>query len=196
MIPLNYGAHTTLKLTSCYMSTDGERDTMSEKNAETQKEERMGMGEKVSAEELSEFLSRKGAIELLCSIDMEGSRFNELAEGLEISTTTLAKRLREGQEVVLIRPFAVGGEQGTAHVYTLTERGLGVRHHMMDSGATGAYQMVREAQERFEEKAEEVRDWAVENSETLAKDPYEILDFQLEHEVGPFASDDEDEDEE
>jgi DNA-binding HxlR family transcriptional regulator len=178
------------------MGMDAERDIMSDKNAETEEEDRMRTGDNVSAEELSKFLSRKGAVELLCSIDMGGSRFNELAEELEISTTTLVKRLREGQEVVLIRPFAIGGEQGTAHVYSLTDRGLGVRHHMMDSGATGAYQMLREAQERFEEKAEEVRNWTVENSETLANDPYEILDFQREYEAGPFASDDEDEDEE
>lgn len=163
---------------------------MSDKNTETEEEDRMRTGDNVSAEELSKFLSRKGAVELLCSIDMGGSRFNELTEEIEISTTTLAKRLREGQEVVLIRPFAVGGEQGTAHVYSLTDRGLGVRHHMMDSGATGAYQMLREAQERFEEKAEEVRNWTVENSETLAEDPYEVLNFQMEDQVGPFAPDD------
>lgn len=142
----------------------------------------------VAAEELTGYLSRKGAVELFCEIESGGSRFNELARALDISTTTLSKRLGEGQKVGLIQMKAMRGEQGAVHTYTFTESGRAVGHYLIDSQTIGAYQTLRQAQENFEEKAEKVREWTAENGEIVTKNPMEVMEFMgdFRHESDAF----------
>lgn len=126
------------------------------------------------AEELEDYLTRKGAVELLCEINQSGSRHGELFEALDLSSATLSKRLGEGQDVMLLEVQAARRKGLSVKEYVLTQRGLQIRYHLMEVGTIGAYQMYREAKKKFEEKAEEAREWTAANSEQLAKEPHSI----------------------
>lgn len=147
------------------------------------------------AEELEDYLSKRGTVELLCEINQSGSRYGELSEALDISTSTLTKRLKEGQDVLVIEMQAARRNRSPVNEYTLTKRGFRILYHMMDTNAIGAYQLYREAQAKFEEKAEEVCEWTAANSDQLTKEPHSIpgpdffSDFEDQSENSDESSD-------
>jgi len=109
------------------------------------------------------YLSRKGAIALLCEIDPEGSRFGELVAELPISRPTVAERLGEGQEVELLERQPITGEHGTSHEYVFTPSGATLRNLLYHQGLVVEYQQYKQAREQFETSRDEF-------PETIASD--------------------------
>lgn len=70
--------------------------------------------------EAHEDLDKKGTIEILIEMGCYRHRFSELHEVVDISASTLAKRLEEGIEDGL---WKIKIEEQNMNVYNLTERG-------------------------------------------------------------------------
>lgn len=108
-----------------------------------------------------EFLHQKGSVELLCVLtEAESMRqFTELDNNLEISTSTLSKRLDEGQSVGLIS-VNLNYEEERGHVYRITPLGGDVARKMQRLGLIRTYMKLRGIDETFQEQIEELIEWA------------------------------------
>ena len=133
----------------------------------------MGEQERL-AEQLEDYLGKDGSIQLLCEINQNGARHGDISEGVDISPSTLTKRLREGEELGLIERQAATRNQQAVVEYVLTDRGVQILYHILDVNGLGAYQMYRKARLDFEATAEEIREWAAANSEQLMKEPHSV----------------------
>ncbi|WP_139175841.1 hypothetical protein [Halobellus clavatus] len=102
-----------------------------------------------------EFLTKQGAIELLCEINPFGSRFEELLEEVSISRPTLTNRLAEGREVGFFDLEAVSGDRGTTHAHVLTPKGATARNRLYEIGAVSSYRQYKNARKYFDEMKEE-----------------------------------------
>jgi len=116
---------------------------------------------------IDEYLSLKGAVELLCEISLNGSQYTELDEELAISHTTVGDRLDEGVEASLLtKELATGGHR-TSHKYLLTPKGALIRWKLDTSGTTEAYYAFKNAQQRFNKKKGDIKEYFAENPESL-----------------------------
>ncbi|MFC6723089.1 winged helix-turn-helix transcriptional regulator [Halobium palmae] len=121
-------------------------------------------------EEIRDYPSGKGAIELLCEIGRDGSRYTDLLGELDITSDTLTERLNEAQAALLVEVRAGGHGPGkTVNEYNLRPRGEKVRLHLMNTGTYSSYELYRETRKKFEEDREGAREWMVENSDVLAE---------------------------
>jgi DNA-binding HxlR family transcriptional regulator len=114
-----------------------------------------------------EFLSDKGTIQIFCEMATGGARFSELDDALNISHTTLKKRLREAEEFDFISTDTVDRSQGHTHQYVLTDRGARLVLQLRNEGVVESYLMWKESQKRFNEKRDQLVDWAEENGMEL-----------------------------
>jgi DNA-binding HxlR family transcriptional regulator len=117
-----------------------------------------------------EFFSSKGAIALFCELSPTGSRFKELNDVLEISHTTLIKRLGEAEDLELLKTETTQGEQGRSHMYMPTNKGGRLMVQLRRDGVLESYQLYKEARTQFHSKAEEIRVWVEENPQELYYD--------------------------
>jgi len=109
---------------------------------------------------VSEFLTGKGAVELLCEIDPNGSHYSDLDDRLWISHQTLINRLSEGVEASLLQRELTSTDQGTSHKYVLSPKGATFRRVLEESATVIAYHQFKQSRVRLEEKKQEMRDWA------------------------------------
>jgi DNA-binding HxlR family transcriptional regulator len=116
---------------------------------------------------IASYLTRQGAVALLCVLSPNGSRFTELADAVDVSRTTLSQRLEEGQEVSLITTVESDDDERTAHEYVLTEAGARLRMVMNQSGLTTTYRLLRDYRRQFDEQSATVCEWAKRNEEEL-----------------------------
>lgn len=116
---------------------------------------------------VEDFLSKYMAVELLCEISKNGSRFTELEEALGIASDTLTNRKNEAIEASLLKAELIGGESRGSHKYLLTEKGARIRWELDTSGTTESYHASKNARQRFEKKADEVREWVAKNPDEL-----------------------------
>lgn len=109
---------------------------------------------------IDEYLSQEGAMEILCEIDPDGSRFTDLDEALAISHTTLRKRLVEGIEVSLLDQQEPQTEEGAANLYMLSPKGATFRRALHESGTMVAHRQLKDARNQFNSKKEMMQEWA------------------------------------
>ncbi|WP_324759954.1 hypothetical protein [Haloarcula montana] len=103
----------------------------------------------------SEYLSRKGTIEVLCAISPSGSQFEELVTEVSISRPTVSQRLTEGQEVSLLHRKAVTRPNGTTHLHALTPRGATIRVRLFEQGTVLSYRQYNQARKEFNKSISE-----------------------------------------
>jgi len=108
--------------------------------------------------EVQEYISRKGALQVLCEIDPHGSRFEEFVDAVTVSRPTLTNRLQEGQGISLLEVEAVHGERGTTHEYVLTPKGAVLRIWLDDMGMTRDYENMKRASKQFQRHVESTQD--------------------------------------
>lgn len=121
----------------------------------------------VPNDEVAAYFERKGAVALLCEIDVSGSQFSRLAEALAISRTTLTRRLEEGVELGLLEKVDFEG-RGTSHAYALTEPGARLRMFLNQTGATEKHRQVKRLRREFDEQAAQFRSWVAADDELVA----------------------------
>lgn len=122
-------------------------------------------------DQVATFLTRTGAIGLLREVqNMNGSRFTELDEALDVSSSTLSKRLEEACELDLLEPALESTDYGTNTRYKLTGSGRRVRNVMEHRGIIRTYDKIRTLEEQFDESIEELREW-VKSGEFFGESP-------------------------
>lgn len=119
-------------------------------------------GEDGSDAPLSAYLEAKGAVELLCEIEPNGSQFTRLVEESTVSRSTVSTRLREGEELGLYERREIEG-RGTSHAYRLTEAGAKLRLYLDHTGLTERYRTIKALRRHFDEDVGELTEWAREN---------------------------------
>lgn len=131
---------------------------------------------------VEDFLSRRGAVEVLCELDPHGTQFGELLCEVSISRPTLANRLAEGQEVELLGRKAVSGERGTTHIHVFAPKGATLRLWLDDSGVTAIYERYKEARKQFENQVEYTQESLTnEQLDTPEKGSHETNISRLKH---------------
>jgi len=114
-------------------------------------------------------------MEILATIEVDGTSFSELDEQVGVSHDTLSTRLDEARELGLVDAEAVVDEGRTKHRWVLTGKGVRVRRVMESVGLVKNYdllQMSREFVENVLERIDELEqevdlDDEVENEKAL-----------------------------
>ena len=137
--------------------------------------------------DIPEFLSKKGGIELVLEISLEGSRFTELQEELRISPQTLSNRLKEADELLLLGAEAEQRERGRTPVYYLTPAGKFLYENFENRGMVRVYNEYKDARNQFQHKSEEMREWV---SESGIPDEFMMEDEPTSRRSGYLGPDD------
>jgi DNA-binding HxlR family transcriptional regulator len=109
--------------------------------------------------DLHAFLDRRGAVELLATVDMDGVRFGYLEESLGISHTTVSDYLAWAEELDLIEPEGVRGERGVTHEYVLTPLGARIHRKLKVMGAVDDFSLLQMYRRRATGYEDEIREW-------------------------------------
>lgn len=103
-------------------------------------------------EEIVEFLSRTGAVGVLREVNlMAGSRFTDLEESVDVSSSTLSTRLGEARDLGLLELKLENTEEGTNRHYALTGLGRRVYNQMEQRGIFRTYDKMKTLEEEFDE---------------------------------------------
>jgi len=106
---------------------------------------------------LLEFLETSdGAMEILATIEVDGTSFSELDEQVGVSHDTLSTRLDEARELGLVDAEAVVDEGRTKHRWVLTGKGVRVRRVMESVGLVKNYDLLQMSREFVENDRENV----------------------------------------
>jgi DNA-binding HxlR family transcriptional regulator len=120
---------------------------------------------------IADFLDRKWAVELLCEVDTDGTRFTELKEELgRISSSTLWQLLSKAVDLGLLDEEKRRDGQSSHDVYVLTNRGAHLRLMMKWQDVENLYGYLKLVREDFFEHRERFVEW-VENNESRFDDP-------------------------
>ena len=106
----------------------------------------------MTSSRLIEFLDKKdGAVEILATIDVNGTRYGELDDVVGVSHDTVALRLAEAEELGLVQREAVAGERGTTHKWALAGKGARIRRILESTGVVQHYQLIQMYRRKVEE---------------------------------------------
>lgn len=115
--------------------------------------------------DLLAFLNKRGAVELLGTVNMDGVRYGYLEESLGISHDTVSKYLAQAEELDLIEPESVRGERGVTHKYVLTPLGARLHRKLKQMGAVDDFNLLQMYRRRVPEYEEELKEWVREREE-------------------------------
>lgn len=115
---------------------------------------------------IEDYLFKDSAINVLCELDPEGSRFVELDERCPTSRSTIGEVLEQGQMLGLLEQYAITGSEGRLG-WRFTPKGATVRLVLEDMGAKGAYQDYKSAKARYEKHVGQARHRMFQNIEGL-----------------------------
>jgi len=110
---------------------------------------------------VSDFLDKKGAVEMIAFIDTSGKRDFEIKETLRVSDPTVDKRKREAAELGLIYSESTreSGQSFESKFY-LTTFGVRLREKMKSTGLLEEYLLFQRVRQDFNESREEFVEWA------------------------------------
>jgi len=118
-----------------------------------------------------------GAVEILATIEVSGTRYGELVSKVGVSHDTVANRLNEAEDLGLVRRKAVAGERGTTHKWALTGKGARIRMEMESLGIVKHYRLIQMYRQRVRESKVELYDRVEELEHEMD------LDDELENEM-------------
>lgn len=114
-----------------------------------------------------EFLEAKGSVGLLTLLYERARTFSELESEIEITSSTITRRLADVANLDLLTADVESGEHGTKKVYMLTDKGEFLARQMAAEGITSSYHKMREHQNIIEEKTQKVVNWVEQNQSTF-----------------------------
>jgi len=116
--------------------------------------------EDVDYDEISGFLEKKGAVELISLLDSEGYRFDEIDDLLDVSRGYLNDRRDEAMNLNLIVPDQAYRDDSVRRVWVLTALGHYLRQRMRHSGVTESHERLITARREYEDRKSEFLSWA------------------------------------
>lgn len=118
---------------------------------------------------IEDYLFKDSAINVLCELDPEGSRLDELDERCPTSRSTISEVLEQGRMLGFFEKYAVTGPEGRLG-WRFTPKGATLRLVLEDTGAKGAYQDYKSAKARYEKHVGQARHRMFQNIEGLEND--------------------------
>ncbi|WP_318569553.1 hypothetical protein [Salinigranum marinum] len=115
---------------------------------------------------IEDYLFKDSAINVLCELDPEGSRLDELDERCPTSRSTISEVLGQGRMLGLLEQYAITGPEGQLG-WRFTPKGATLRLVLEDMGTTGAYKDYKSAKARYEKHVGQARHRIFENLEGL-----------------------------
>ena len=113
-------------------------------------------------EAIADFLSRTGAIGVLNEVPplkYQGRRFTEFNENVDVSSSTLSKRLDEACESDLLKVELESTDYGSNNMYVLTGTGRNLRDQMEHMGVLRTYSKIQTLEEELDESVGDLREW-------------------------------------
>lgn len=116
---------------------------------------------------VSVFLERKGAIGIFVRLDSdEGMLSKDLVNVVDVTTSTLSKRLKEGRKKDFFVQVRRPDDHGNARRNQLTERGERLREEMESVGLIDTYEQYFRSIQQIDTEKEELLEWVDESSIT------------------------------
>ena len=112
-------------------------------------------------EDIADFLSRTGSVGLLHEVSPlkdKGSRFSELDDKVDVSSSTLTKRLDEACELKILEVKLESTDYGSNKVYVLTGLGRRLRDRMERMRIFRTYSKMKTLEEELDEAVEDLRE--------------------------------------
>ena len=112
-------------------------------------------------EDIADFLSRTGSVGLLHEVSPlkdKGSRFSELDDKVDVSSSTLTKRLDEGCELRILEVQMESTAYGSNKGYVLTGIGRRLRDRMERMRIFRTYSKMKTLEEELDEAVEDLRE--------------------------------------
>jgi DNA-binding MarR family transcriptional regulator len=116
---------------------------------------------------VSAFLEKKGAIGIFVRLNSdEGILSKDLVKVVDVTTSTLSKRLEEGRKRDLFMQVRKPEDHGNARRNQLTERGERLREEMESVGLVDTYEQYFQTVQQINTEKEELLEWVHESSIT------------------------------
>lgn len=120
---------------------------------------------KIDYDEISDFLTRTGAVELISLLDRQGYRFDEIDQLLDASRGTLHKRRDEAVGLGLIMPDQALRDDNVRRVFIPTAIGDGLKWEMRRIGITQSHERLRNVRQEYETHKQQFIDWTEDTNE-------------------------------
>lgn len=157
--------------------------------------EESGAGDEEDSD-LMTFLQKRGAVELMATVDTEGVRYKEMEESVGVSHDTLSKHLTQAEHLGLIETEQIHGERGRSHKYVLTPLGARIHLNLERKGAVNDYRLLQMYRQRTAEHEEDILEWIEEREAEGDLHDHSRNVSSLEMLAGTFAPDSPTEDDE
>ena len=131
----------------------------------------------VDYEAISDFLKKKGAVELLTFLDGFGYRFDEIDEALNVSRGYINDRRDEALHLDLIYPDREDRDGSIRRVWALTPLGLCIGYQMKHTGVSESHYRLVSAREEYNKNKHEFLEWS-ENPENIQKTIEEVKEMK------------------
>lgn len=142
------------------------------------------MDDEPDVEAVADFLERKGAIGLLSTANRSGRRFRYLEEHVDVSTATLSKRLKEAEQIGLVKLHAKRIDNRVRNVYYLSPLGEALHYEMHQAGIVQLYRDIQQKKNKLNEQKQNLIEWSSDTERLM--DQYETLtELVSEDQDGP-----------
>lgn len=101
-------------------------------------------------EEILDFLDKKGAVEMLCLIEQEPKRFDEIVDALNVSRATVNERRLQALNLDLIEPIEMKVDGSLRRGYNLTGVGSVLGLILKEKGVTRQYERLQIVRDEYE----------------------------------------------
>ena len=118
--------------------------------------------ENIDYEGISEFMEKKGAVELLAFVDEHGYRFDEIDFALNLSRGYINKRKDEALNLDLIYPSQREREGEIRRIWALTQLGMIIGYKMGIKGVRRELSNLLSVRREYESSKDKFLEWSEE----------------------------------
>jgi len=117
---------------------------------------------------LVDFVTKKGTLEIVCSIGDSGASPTEIIEQVNISHDTVTNRLSDGERLYNVWYSELAPPDSEYRkVFKLDMRGLYIREKIDEVGMLETFHQILPYRRELREAEQEVKEWVVENESEL-----------------------------
>ena len=136
-------------------------------------------------EDVRQFLTETGAIELISCLDDNPKRFETLTEQLDYSRSIINERLSEAQGLKLVKRAQQSRGDKLYRVHALTPMGKRISSRMQEIGLSQTHQRLWAIRNEYEQYKEEFEEWVDDPDGLVSKiEEYREMLYQEHTEEG------------